>query len=112
MFGLACKGLHCAGCGKGIPAAVVVIMLAIVASMNDAMGAIAVALYWVAGGVVLAAIVAPLLIRAIVQRMPVVYIKWDNTPMVTEAKLIEIPSTPQWPYAEYRPLPQITEDAS
>ncbi len=41
MFGLACKGLHCAGCGKGIPAGVVIlgIILAFVARSAGAITA-------------------------------------------------------------------------
>lgn len=36
MFGIMCKGLHCAGCGKGIPASLLVIVLAIVAFNSHA----------------------------------------------------------------------------
>jgi hypothetical protein len=57
MFSIACKGLHCAGCGKGIPASLIVIIAAIVAfnsrAFDNALGrtlveiAALVALAWV-----------------------------------------------------------------
>lgn len=36
MFGIFCKGLHCAGCGKGIPASIVLIVIAIAALNSSA----------------------------------------------------------------------------
>ena len=34
MFGLACKGLHCAGCGKGLPLSLVLIIVGTLALTN------------------------------------------------------------------------------
>ena len=39
MFGLFCKGLHCAGCGKGLPFSLVLIVIGIVAVRTPAFDA-------------------------------------------------------------------------
>jgi hypothetical protein len=36
MFGLFCKGLHCAGCGKGIPGAIILFVVGILIAGNRA----------------------------------------------------------------------------
>lgn len=38
LFGAACKGLHCAGCGKGIPASVLLLLVGIfIANLQTAL---------------------------------------------------------------------------
>jgi len=84
MFGLACKGLHCAGCGKGIPLGIVIILLGVVSQVNGVMvEALASVVMWGAF-VVGACIVATGTAISLLQRndFQMVYSKWDGPTMV------------------------------
>jgi hypothetical protein len=90
MFGIACKGLHCAGCGKGIPLGIVIILIGLATRINDAaLAGLADALMWSAliiGGCVMVTGT----IVALVQRrdFQMIYGKWDG-PTMAQAKAEE-----------------------
>jgi hypothetical protein len=86
MFGLACKGLHCAGCGKGIPLGIVIILVGLATRVNNsALHALTNAVMW-AAFIVGGCIVATGAIVALIQRrdFQMSYSKWDGPTMVEE----------------------------
>jgi hypothetical protein len=73
MFGLACKGLHCAGCGKGIPASLIVIIAAIVAFNSRAFdNALGRALVEIAAFIALAWVVTMVLYVVFMRKGPTI----------------------------------------
>ena len=96
MFGLACKGLHCAGCGKGIPASLIIIVAAIVAfnshSFDSALGR---ALVEIAALTALAWIVTMVLYVVFMRKGPrIVNTKTDGI-WCSEIKYMET-GDPEW----------------
>jgi hypothetical protein len=80
MFGLACKGLHCAGCGRGIPAFIVALIIVFIAASDKAIsGAIEIAAYAIAGAIAFAAIGTMAFLHLFMRKGPaVVYVKTDR----------------------------------
>lgn len=90
LFGLACKGLHCAGCGKGIPLGIVIILLGVVSQVSGAMiDVLASAIMWAAfiiGGTIVA---TGAVITAIQRRdFQMIYTNWEG-PTIVQAKAQE-----------------------
>lgn len=86
LFGLACKGLHCAGCGKGIPLGIVIILLGIVSRISNAMvRELANSIMWgafIIGGCIVA---TGAVITAIQRRdFQMIYTNWEGPTMVQE----------------------------
>jgi len=68
MFGLACKGLHCAGCGKGIPLGAVVLGI-ILAMVAHSAGAITAAFEELIIGAAIVVFLAAIMATAAVMRL-------------------------------------------
>lgn len=102
-----CKGLHCAGCGKGKPAGIVaLIVLLLIAAHKQMAGLIGellhfleMAVIFVGIGLVAAGVVIALSLRAITMVRPVLGMKWDGkTQCEIKADHDEYYElVPQWP---------------
>lgn len=100
MFGLFCKGLHCAGCGKGLPLSLVLVIIGTVAVSNrnfdDALGsvittAIEVACYSAA----FAAVATSAIIALFCRKGPTtVYVRWKGF-TYSQIKFMET-GNPRW----------------
>lgn len=110
MFGLACKGLHCAGCGKGIPAGALILGVILVMVGRSA-GAITAAfeelLIGAAVVVFLAAVISVTAIMRVMARQEnraVLAGRWNGAGY-TELTGHYQSGEPirQWPDVEYRP---------
>lgn len=109
MFGLFCKGLHCAGCGKGIPAAIVGVIIVLVFSgalklagaMGEIVGMIETASLYIGIGLALCGLATVLGIRAITRVKPVMAMRWQGPTMCeTKADADEYGElVSQWPDA-------------
>lgn len=94
MFGLACKGLHCAGCGKGIPASlfvlVVGILLASSHSFNNALGhAIELAVIVLGIAATVVSIATAAIIALFMRKGPKVVFVRTNRLLFSEIKYLE-----------------------
>lgn len=106
-MGLFCKGLHCAGCGKGFPVGILAaIILLVMAIHNHIMGAIGalihdlemIALFLAIGAAVFAVIIV-IALRGITMVRPVMGMKWEGeTQTEIKANSDEFGElVPQWP---------------
>ncbi|HVH71521.1 MAG TPA: hypothetical protein VNB49_10475 [Candidatus Dormibacteraeota bacterium] len=105
MFGLFCKGLHCAGCGKGIPAGAVITLAAAAILGNGAvanvLGNVLIALASIAA----AFFVVAMAIAGMVYRNGASLVTWRSptnltaragtTPITIQARIEKVP---EWPY--------------
>lgn len=90
IFGLVCKGLHCAGCGKGIPAGIVIILLGVVFRLasqvsNTMVHELASAIMWgafVVGGCVVATGTSIALLQR--RDFQMMYTNWEGPTTVQE----------------------------
>lgn len=123
----ACKGLHCAGCGKGIPGGIgllgVIILLAIAGSKHMAgligqfLHFLEMALLTVAIGAAICSVIVVLGIRAITRVWPVMGMSWEGkTQCEIKADADEYGElVPQWPnmgrlqITDTQPIPVITD---
>ncbi len=104
-MGLFCKGLHCAGCGKGIPAGIVVVLVLIAVAGGKIFGgmadAIRTALIYFAITVPIAAAFTAIVIAKIFRSGNVLGMKWDGKTMAETKAQAEITESryavPQWP---------------
>lgn len=104
MGALACKGLHCAGCGKGIPALCIFAVLLVLAAMGlpSVLAALAIALYWLAGAVVVGGISIAIGITRLHNSRLQGCVVWDDSPMMSDIAQFSYvtrtgQSVPIWP---------------
>lgn len=96
MFGIFCKGLHCAGCGKGIPASIIVIIVAIAAFNSHAFdNALGRALVEISALVALAWIVTIVLYIVFMRKGPVIVNTRSDRVWYSEIKYMET-GDPEW----------------
>lgn len=111
MWGMACKGLHCAGCGKGIPAGAVIILV-IVAIVGRNANAISSALMEFVIGAAVVVFLAVAIAGAAVYRLmhqpertAILTGRWEGQSMTTlTGPVMANERIGEWPYrTAYRP---------
>ena len=90
MFGIMCKGMHCAGCGKGIPASIIIIIAAMTAfnsrSFDNEVGR---TLVEIAALIALAWIVTMVLYIVFMRKGPVIVNTRTDRAWISEIKYME-----------------------
>jgi hypothetical protein len=95
MFGLFCRGLHCAGCGKGLPLSLIILIVGIVAVRQpgfDAMvgGSIIEGSCIIGGSCVFAAVAGGVILTLLNRVGPkVVWVKWERGLTYSQIKYLE-----------------------
>lgn len=91
-MGLFCKGLHCAGCGKGIPLSIVVVLILIASRAGTAIsGTIEECIIAIMASIAFGVIATPLVLWAIMRKHPIIGGRWDGLMMAEEKAMSEIP---------------------
>lgn len=96
-MGIFCKGLHCAGCGKGIPLGVILTLILFAISAGSKIGtalhSIEIGLVWLGIFGLAASTITILAIRAITRIRPVMGMRWSDEPGYSELT----DTYPEWP---------------
>lgn len=97
-----CRGLHCAGCGHGIPAALVLVGALVLASLglHGVAHELVTALYWLAGSIVVAGVAVSVGVSRIHNSSLQACVTWDETPMMGEVKY----GTTEWANVQRAPI--------
>lgn len=79
-----CRGLHCAGCGRGIPASLVVVGALIGLAHTVSSAAVAAALYWLAGSIAVTGISIAVMVTRLHKSPLQGCVVWDDSLMMSE----------------------------